>query len=68
MADPTPTPHPARGAQAVLACKGGDSAFKVVETNDFKQLPHITLSFRPGNDSAIKQVRSMAAERGLQGL
>ncbi len=28
--------------------------FKIVETNDFNQLPHITLAFRPGNDAAIK--------------
>ncbi|KAI8471988.1 MAG: centriole protein [Monoraphidium minutum] len=41
--------------QAVLSAKGGDSVFKVVETNDFKQLPHITLTFRPGNDTAVKQ-------------
>ena len=42
--------------QLVLAAKGGDSIFKIVETNDFKQLPHITLAFKPGNDMAIKQV------------
>lgn len=42
--------------QAVLFVKGGDSVFKIVETNDFKQLPHITLSFRPGNDASVKQV------------
>eukprot|EP00891_Asterochloris_glomerata_P008911 jgi/Astpho2/8911/Aster-x0832 len=41
--------------QLVLAAKGGDSIFKIVETNDFKQLPHITLAFKPGNDMAIKQ-------------
>ncbi len=28
--------------------------FRVVETNDFNQLPHITLAFRPGNDAAVK--------------
>ena len=28
--------------------------FKVVETNDFNQLPHITLAFRPGNDATVK--------------
>ena len=42
--------------QAVLSAKGGSSVFKIVETNDFKQLPHITLAFRPGNDVAVKQV------------
>ncbi len=44
--------------QAVLSCRaaGGDSVFRIVETNDFKQLPHITLAFRPGNDTAVKQV------------
>ncbi len=31
------------------------SVFKIVETNDFNQLPHITLAFRPGNDATIKQ-------------
>ncbi|GBF91102.1 hypothetical protein Rsub_04771 [Raphidocelis subcapitata] len=41
--------------QAVLTTKAGDSVLKVVETNDFKQLPHITLTFRPGNDTAVKQ-------------
>jgi hypothetical protein len=30
--------------------------FKLMEINDFKQLPHITLAFRPGNDTAVKQV------------
>ena len=47
--------------QLVLAAKGGDSIFKIVETNDFKQLPHITLAFKPGNDMAIKQVCSKQA-------
>lgn len=49
--------------QAVLSVKGADSVFKIVETNDFKQLPHITLAFRPGNDSAVKQVRPRLATR-----
>lgn len=44
-----------RRFQAVLSVKGGESVFRIVETNDFKQLPHITLSFRPGNDFAVKQ-------------
>lgn len=30
--------------------------FRIMEINDFKQLPHITLAFRPGNDAAVKQV------------
>lgn len=42
--------------QAVLTVRGSESVFRIVETNDFKQLPHITLAFRPGNDGAIKQV------------
>ncbi|KAL3143105.1 hypothetical protein ABBQ38_003378 [Trebouxia sp. C0009 RCD-2024] len=41
--------------QAVLSARGADSIFKIVETNDFNQLPHITLAFRPGNDVAVKQ-------------
>ncbi|DBA71002.1 TPA: hypothetical protein ACH3X2_011436 [Trebouxia sp. C0005] len=41
--------------QAVLSATGSDSVFKIVETNDFNQLPHITLAFRPGNDIAVKQ-------------
>ena len=39
----------------MLNVRAGDSVFKFVETNDFKQLPHITLNFRPGNDFAVKQ-------------
>ncbi|KAK9808849.1 hypothetical protein WJX72_005003 [[Myrmecia] bisecta] len=41
--------------QAVLQTRGGESVFKIVETNDFKQLAHIMLAFRPGNDPAVKQ-------------
>lgn len=41
--------------QAVLQVRAIESVFKVMETNDFKQLPHISLSFRPGNDTAVKQ-------------
>ncbi len=41
----------------MLTVRGMESIFRIVETNDFKQLPHITLTFRPGNDAAIKQVR-----------
>ena len=40
----------------MLTVRGGESLFRIVETNDFKQLPHITLAFRPGNDTAVKQV------------
>lgn len=31
------------------------ASFRVVENNDFKQLPHICLAFRPGSDAAVKQ-------------
>lgn len=48
----TNTPH----FQTVLVVRAGDSVLKIVETNDFKQLPHITLAFRPGNDFTVKQV------------
>jgi spindle assembly abnormal protein 6 len=41
--------------QAVLTVRGAESIFRIVEINDFKQLPHITLTFRPGNDSSVKQ-------------
>ena len=40
--------------QAILNIQEGVSVFKVVETNDFNQLPHITLAFRPGNDATVK--------------
>jgi spindle assembly abnormal protein 6 len=40
--------------RAVLAMSTGESVFKLVETNDFKQLAHISLCFRPGTDMAIK--------------
>jgi spindle assembly abnormal protein 6 len=42
--------------QAVLSVRPGDSVLKIVETNDFKQLAHITLAFRPGTDYTVKQV------------
>lgn len=42
--------------QSVLVVRGSESVFRIMETNDFKQLPHITLAFRPGNDAAVKQV------------
>jgi spindle assembly abnormal protein 6 len=41
--------------QAVLLTKESSSIFRIMETNDFNQLPHVTLAFRPGNDGAIKQ-------------
>ena len=45
--------------QAVLSVGGGGAAgqgsLRVVENNDFKQLPHITLALRPGSDAAVKQ-------------
>ena len=48
-------PAPRRRFQAVLSAQpGGQGSFKLVETNDFKQLPHITLLFRPGNDAAVR--------------
>ena len=40
--------------RGVLALSAGESIFKMVETNDFKQLAHISLCFRPGTDMAIK--------------
>jgi spindle assembly abnormal protein 6 len=40
--------------RAVLVMSGGESIFKMVETNDFKQLAHINLCFRPGTDLAVK--------------
>lgn len=43
--------------QAVLSCRLADSTLKIVETNDFKQLAHITLAFKPGNDFTVKQVQ-----------
>lgn len=42
--------------QAVLTCSALDSSLRIVETNDFKQLAHISLAFKPGNDFAVKQV------------
>ena len=42
--------------QLVLLAEGGDLLFQILETDDSKQLPHITLAFKPGNDMATKQV------------
>lgn len=33
---------------------GGSSVFSLVETNPFKELTHLSLKFRAGNDAAIK--------------
>lgn len=49
----------------MLTIRGGESVFKIVEINDFKQLPHITLAFRPGNDSVVKQVGRATASLAL---
>ncbi|GAX76067.1 hypothetical protein CEUSTIGMA_g3510.t1 [Chlamydomonas eustigma] len=51
----SPQPSDTTRFQAVLNVKNVESIFKIVEINDFKQLPHITLAFRPGNDSSVKQ-------------
>lgn len=40
--------------KAVLDSRNGDFVFKLVETNDFKQIPHISLAFRQGNSLAIQ--------------
>lgn len=51
---PTPSPCMCRFV-AILQLRGGDSSVSIVETNQFKHLSHISLTFRPGNDSAVKQ-------------
>ena len=48
------TCRPACRFQAVLQTRDGSVIFKVVETNDFNQLPHITLRFRPGSSHDIQ--------------
>ena len=40
---------------AVLHLRTGDSTLTVVETNQFKHLSHLSLVFRQGNDTVIKQ-------------
>lgn len=40
---------------AILHLRTGDSTLAVVETNQFKHLSHISLVFRQGNDTVIKQ-------------
>ncbi len=42
---------------AVLSVGLGESCLRIMETNDFKQLPHISLNFRPGTDFTVKQAR-----------
>jgi hypothetical protein len=54
--------------QAVLRAPSGgaESTLAVVETNAFKQLTHIALRCRPGNDAAIKQARTRPKHEKLQ--
>ena len=40
----------------MLTLQGGESVLRVIETNDFKQLAHISLVFRLANDNCIKEV------------
>ena len=44
--------------QAILLVGSADSLFKVVETNDFKQVSHINLCFRHCSDAAVKDFLS----------
>ena len=57
------SPARARSFQAVLRASSGssDSSLSVVETNHFKNLTHLTLRLRPGNDAAVKQARRARA-------
>ncbi len=56
-------PHPADATEppssrfrAILQAAGpGAGAFKLVETNSFKDLPHLALQLRSGTDASIKQ-------------
>lgn len=41
-------------ARLETAVTGGFSVFSLVETNPFKELTHLSLKFRAGNDAAIK--------------
>lgn len=41
-------------ARLETAVVGGFSVFSLVETNPFKELTHLSLKFRAGNDTAIK--------------
>lgn len=40
--------------QAELTTIGAESCLRIVETNDFNKLPHVTLKFRPGSDHSVK--------------
>lgn len=40
--------------QAELTTTGAASCLRIVETNDFNKLPHVSLKFRPGSDQAVK--------------
>ena len=40
--------------QAELTTSGMESCLRIVETNDFNKLPHVSLKFRPGSDQAVK--------------
>lgn len=51
--DPRPG-GPSFLARLDSAVPGGFSLFSIVETNPFKELTHLSLKFRAGNDSAIK--------------
>ena len=56
--------------RAVLYMSAADSELKLVETNDFKQIPHICLRFRCGSDSDIKsflafRLEELKCERNL---
>ena len=41
----------------MLLSRGAESTFQIVETNDFKQLAHISLAFKPGCNATVKNVR-----------
>ena len=46
---------PPAGGAAAPPGGGAAATFRVVENNDFKQLAHISLAFRAGSDTAVKQ-------------
>ena len=45
----------------MLLSRGTESTFQIVETNDFKQLAHISLAFKPGCNATVKNVSWTAA-------
>ena len=50
-----PSPPPSK-FRAILQVAGANSgALKLVESNTFKDLPHLTLQLRGGTDASIKQ-------------